>query len=211
VDKRIFFLVLVLLLTSCAGSKFIKVEDVEAQQDVKLFLSDGKVHEGLVLERRVDKILFVDAADQSVKEISISDVRRIEKSTNYYDYNGYPISEAEIKKYRKNKNTWGYAIGGGFIGGAVGLAVGLPIWLANDNPPPLFATGLGFVAGSILYASKGVNKDRRIAVIQVREFRKTERELEAQRKIEEERLKQLKAEKERLKKQLEDKRKRESK
>ena len=188
-DKRILFFVMALLLAGCAGSRFVKVEDVKAQQDVKLYLSNGKIHEGLVLERRVNDILFVDAADKSVKEISLNDVRRIEK----------------------NKNTWGYAIGGGFIGGAAGLAVGLPIWLANDNPPPLFATGLGFVAGSILYASKGVNKDKQIAVVQVREFRKTERELEAQRKIEEERLKQLQAEKERLQKQLEEKRKRESK
>ena len=210
-DKRMLFIVLTLLLAGCAGSRFVKVEDVKAQQDVKLYLSNGKIHEGLILERRVDNILFVDAADQSVKEIALGDVRRIEKSSNYYDYNGYPISEAEIKKYRKNKNTWGYAIGGGLIGGAAGLAVGLPIWLANDSPPPLFATGLGFVAGSILYASKGVNKDKQIAVVQVREFRKTERELEAQRKIEEERLKQLQAEKERLQKQLEEKRKRESK
>ncbi len=125
----------------------------------------------------------------------------------YYDYEGYPISEAEIAKYRDNRNTWGHAIGGAVIGGLAGLAIGIPVWLANDNPPPLFVGGLGMIVGSIVFGAKGVKRDHQVAVAKVRALRYRESELQAEKLNEEKRLQELQAEKQRLLKQLEEKKK----
>ncbi|MCB0262642.1 MAG: hypothetical protein KDH98_05770 [Calditrichaeota bacterium] len=204
------FLIGMLLLSGCAGNRMITPTEIKANQEVKLYLKDGKIDEGLVLERQGEDIVFVSGTDQKVTAIPMSNIRRLEKSQKHFDYEGHLISEAEIKKYRGNKNTWSYAIGGGVIGGAAGLAAGLPIWLANDNPPPLFSAGIGFIVGSIYYATKGVKKDRNMALVQVRELRRGENELEARQEAEENRLKVLKEEKERLQRQLDEKRKNES-
>ncbi|MCB0269431.1 MAG: hypothetical protein KDH95_14820, partial [Calditrichaeota bacterium] len=69
---------------------------------------------------------------------------------------------------------------------------------------------IGFIVGSIYYATKGVKKDRNMALVQVRELRRGENELEARQEAEENRLKVLKEEKERLQRQLDEKRKNES-
>ena len=209
-DKLMLTLAVAVLFAGCAGSRNIRPNEVASEQEVKLFLNGGEIDEGIILQRDTDEILFVSMSNNEPRKIFISDIRNVNKSNKNFDYNANLISDAEIRKYRRNKNTWGYAVGGGIIGGLAGLAVGLPIWLANDNPPPLLAAGIGFVAGSIYYASRGVRRDHEAAVAKVRLLREEENSMEDRMHDEEAKLKALKEEKERLKQALDEKRKNET-
>ncbi len=201
----------VFVMTGCTSSRVIMTKDVDAGQSVKLYLRSGEIEDGVVLEHQQNNILFVGDTDHQKRTIAISDIRRIEHSTQDFDYQAFPISNAEIEKYKQSKNTWGYAIGGGIVGGVGGLAVGLPIWLANENPPPLFAAGLGFILGSIYFATRGIKKDREEALTQVRILRQKEEQLDDKRKAELAKLKAIQEQKAKLLKQLEEKEKKKKK
>ncbi len=196
-----------ILAAGCSGSRIIRQDDLKKEQSVKLFLKSGHIEEGIVLDRSEESVVFVSKKDHQPRTIQFEDIRWVENPAQEYDYQGFPISSAEVKKYQKRRNTWAYAIGGGIIGGAAGLAVGLPVWLANETPPPMFAAGLGFVTGSIIYAGRGNKKDRMEALTQVRVLRQRENELEAQRSTEAAQVKALQEEKERLLRQLKEKQK----
>ncbi|NIV03087.1 hypothetical protein GWN26_00465, partial [Candidatus Saccharibacteria bacterium] len=61
------------------------------------------------------------------------------------------------------------------IGGLSGLAIGVPVWLAADDPPPFFVSGVGAVVGSIYFATRGITKDKEDAISKVRFLRARER------------------------------------
>lgn len=207
----LLLILLSLIMAGCASSRVIMTDDVDAGQSVKLYLHSGEIEDGVVLERQQNEILFVGDTDHQKRTIAISDIRRVEHSPQDFDYQAYPISNAEIQKYKQSKNTWGYAIGGGIVGGVGGLAVGLPIWLANDDPPPLFAAGLGLVFGSIYFATRGIKKDREEALTQVRVLRQKEEQLDDKRKAEIAKLKAIQEQKAKLLKELEEKKKKDQK
>ncbi|RMF62017.1 MAG: hypothetical protein D6748_00350 [Calditrichaeota bacterium] len=202
--------VLVLFFSECTSSRYITIDKVKQEQSIKIFTNDGKVYEGIVLENTGDQITLVSSQDHQSYALPYQQIRRVEPLKTYFDYKGYPISEAEIAKYKTNRNTWGHAIGGAVIGGLAGLAVGIPIWLANDNPPPLFVGGLGMVVGSIYLGAKGVKRDHQIAVETVRAVRYRETELEAKKMEEQKKLEQLRQEKQRLLEKLKNKKKQET-
>lgn len=199
--------VLIILLSSCSTSRYLSTEQINNDQSVRVLLTDGKEYQGIVIENTGQTFTIVSMDDHQPHQVSFNDIRRIESVKTYYDYQGYPISEAEIEKYRDNRNTWGHAVGGAVIGGLAGLAIGIPIWLANDNPPPLFVGGLGMIVGSIFFGAKGVKRDHQVAVAKVRAVRYRESELQAEKLNEEKRLQELQAEKQRLLKQLKEKKK----
>ena len=207
----LLLLLLSLIMAGCASSRVIRTGDVDAGQSVKLYLHSGEIVDGVVLESGHNEILFVGDTDHQKRTIAKSEIRRIEHSPQDFDYQAFPISNAEIQKYKQSKNTWGYAIGGGIVGGIGGLAVGIPIWLANDDPPPLLAAGLGFVLGSIYFATRGIKKDREEALTQVRVLRQKEEQLDDKRKAEIAKLKAIQEQKAKLLKELEEKKKKDQK
>jgi hypothetical protein len=194
---------LLVLLMACGGGKNLLFQDVKDEQSVKIFYKDGSVDNGIVQKSADGIIEYVSDRDHEKHRRTYSDIRRIEKLKLSYDYSAYPISKAEINKVKDNRNTWGYAIGGVFIGAATGLAVGLPLWLADiDAIPPYFWAGAGAVAGSIFFAVKGQEKDKEMAVRKIRFIRKTDREIEKEIEQEKEQLKEIQDEKEKLKEKL---------
>ncbi len=205
-SNRVFFgLFAALLLVNCSSSRFLNVDNVKTNQSVRVFLKTGEAREGIVVRQDETKLTIVDSKDHEPIEIQRNEIRQVELSTSNFDYDGYPISNAEIAKYKSSRNTWGYAVGGAAIGAAVGLAIATPIWLANDNPPPLFGAGLGLIVGSIYFGSRGIKKDREVALQQVREIRGLESQLAQEKAAEEEKLRAIEKEKEALLKQLEKK------
>lgn len=202
-----FLLIIVFFLLNCGGSRYLSISEIETDQSIKIYLRNGKVQEGIVIEQNGSELKIISASDYLAYTLNSAEISRVETSGKHYDYRGYPISNAEIEKYKKNRNTWGYAIGGAVVGGLVGLTIGYPIWVANDNPPPLFAAGIGAVVGSIYFATRGIRKDREIAVSQVRYIRNKEYELEQEKQAEEEKLKEIERQKQELQRQLEEKKK----
>ena len=112
---------------------------------------------------------------------------------------------AAIERNTGKRNFWGYAIGGAAIGGLAGIGAGIPVWLAVDNPPPLFVGGVGAVLGSIYFAGKGIRKDRLVAVETIREDRVLQQKLQAEQAAEQDQINQLEAERAELLKKLKEK------
>ncbi len=200
--------VFAMVFQACAPARVLEVQEIEPSHSVKIYTMDGKVVKGVVTKRERTAIVLVSEADHQPHTIALKDIRRVERSDQIYDYDGYPISEAEIGKYKDNRNAWGYAIGGAALGGLVGLVVALPMWYADvGGVPPYFVSGIGAVAGSIFFAMKGIKKDREIAIEKIRYIRKRERELARQKEEEQKRLEQIQKEKEELLRKLKTKQK----
>lgn len=207
--SAIMALIIAAALMGCSSSRYFNVEKTEPNQSVRIFMKTGEAKEGIVLEQTGTELVFVDSQTHEPESIPHSAIRQIELSNSNFDYDGYPISDAEISKYKKSRNTWGYALGGAAVGAGIGLAIATPIWLANDNPPPLFGAGIGLIIGSIYFGSRGMKKDYHVAVEQVREMRGAESQLVQEKAAEEAKLKDLEKEKQELLKKLEQKKSRE--
>lgn len=195
------------LFSQCGAPRYLSMEEVKKEQSVKLYLRNGSVEEGIVTEHSASELTLVSAADHQNRTYAAADISRMEPSATYYDYRAYPISSAEIEKYKGSRNAWAYGVGGAVVGGLIGLAINYPVWVANDNPPPLLGAGLGAVVGSIYFATRGIKKDQQTAVRQVRYLRERESELEEEKHSEEDRLREIQRQKEELRKKLEEKKK----
>lgn len=198
----VIYLLVIALLMSCSAPRYVTLNDVEKESEVKIYTAGGKVLEGIITEKSDSGIVLTTEKDHEPHTLSTTDIRRIEKSDKNYDFRAHLISDAEIEKYKSNRNGWGYAVGGIFLGGLAGILVGLPFWYADAGIPPYFTGGIGAVAGSIFFGAKGIKKDREIAIETVRYLRKKDREFEDQKASEEQRIKELREETEKLKEKL---------
>jgi hypothetical protein len=205
--SRLLLLLLgTMLFSQCSSSRNLTFEKAKQEQAAKFFYQDGTQDKGIILKKEGNALLYVSEANHERQTVDNSTIRRMEKLDVVYDFQAYPISEAEIAKVKSNRNTWGYAIGGAVIGGAAGLAVGLPLWYADvDQVPPYFIAGATAVAGSIYFAFKGQNKDRETAIRQIRFMRLSEGELEKQVEDEKKKLDELEKEKQKIQQQLKEK------
>jgi hypothetical protein len=201
-----FILAIIMLFVACSGNKYLTMKKVKTDQTVKIIYRDGKVANGIITEKSPEKIEYISEADHQSHTALLENVLRIERLDVVYDLDANPISSAEIEKYKNNKNTWGYALGGAVIGGAAGLVVGLPFWYADvGNIPPYFTAGAGAVVGSILFAIRGQDKDKEEAIHKIRYLRKAEKNLEDELEQEKQQLQKIEEEKQKLKEELEKK------
>jgi hypothetical protein len=201
-----FILAIIMLFVACSGNKYLTMKKVKTDQTVKIIYRDGKVANGIITEKSPEKVEYISEADHQSHTALLENVLRIERLDVVYDLDANPISSAEIEKYKNNKNTWGYALGGAVIGGAAGLVVGLPFWYADvGNVPPYFTAGAGAVVGSILFAIRGQDKDKEEAIHKIRYLRKAEKNLEDELEQEKQQLQKIEEEKQKLKEELEKK------
>lgn len=195
------YLFIILIITGCSTSRYINILDVREHASVKLYLSNGETHEGIITQKSDSVLTLISEKDHQPHFLKTSDIRQIQKSQNNYDFQANLISNAEIEKNRSNRNSWGYAIGGAVLGGVIGIVIDLPLWHANVGIAPFFVGGITATAGSIYFGIHGTQKDREIAVEKVRYLRER-KELENQKIEEERRLDEIKKEAEELKKKI---------
>jgi len=192
-------LVFAFLGSGCSSGKSLTVPQLKEGQAVKLVFLDGRSENVFIVGRTGNEINYVSEVDHSFHSIPFKNIRRVERLNVIYDDLAYPISQAEIEKYKTNKNVWIFGIGGAVIGSAVGLAVSLPFWLKGiGDVPPYFVAGAGAVIGSVFYTFRGQEKDRELAVQKIRYIRKTDRELQRQLEEEKAKLEAIKKEKKEL-------------
>lgn len=205
--KLLFILpVILFLLTGCSSTNILVPEKIKKDDGVKLYFTDGTIDNGIIIKTELNTLVYVSETDHKPRPVKLENIRRIEKAENIYDYQAYPISRAEIDKYKSNRNTWGYAVGGGIIGAAAGLAVGLPLWYADiDQVPPYFWAGAGAVIGSIYFAFKGQDKDRLEAIRKIRYSRLSDEDVKNEIDDEKKKLEEIELEKQRLQEQLKNK------
>lgn len=208
--KKIVFplIILMVIIAACSGNKTFTVNNVENNQAVKFYLNDGSTDSGIILGKENGTLTYVSNSDHERKTINSKDIRRVEKLDIIYDYRADEISKAEIDKTKSSRNTWGYAIGGAFIGAAGGLAVGLPLWYADvDQVPPYFYAGAGAVAGSIFFAVRGQEKDRQDAIREIRIQRLMDQNLQKELDTEKQKLNEIEKERKKLQEELKKKEK----
>jgi hypothetical protein len=200
----IALLLIATILSACSSSRYIKPMNLKENESVRLSTRENKIYEGLITQNSGNEIIIVSDSDHKPHILKLTEIRRVEYSQNNYDFLGYPISAAEIEQYKKNKNAWGYAVGGAAIGGLLGLLVALPFWASDaGGVPPYFTAGIGAIAGSIYFATKGIKKDKEISIETVRHFRERERQLEREKLEEEKKIEAIQKESEELKQKLE--------
>ena len=99
----------------------------------KIILSTGatKYKEGIVLKRAGNMLYYVDSKTHKKDSINYADIRTIKESQSIYDFEGYPIPKADIKKEKGMKKTFTYGAGGLILGTAVGTAVGISLEISS--------------------------------------------------------------------------------
>lgn len=195
------YLFFILIITSCSTSRYINILDVKEYSSVKLYLSNGEKHEGIITQKTDSALTLISKQDHQPYVFKLDEVRQIQKSQNNYDLQATPISNAEIEKYKSNRNSWGYAIGGAVLGGVIGIVIDLPLWHANVGIAPFFVGGVTATTGSIYFGFRGMHKDREMAIEKIRYLRE-QKELENQKMEEERRLEEIKKKAAELKKEL---------
>ena len=205
-NSLLYSIMVLIIFMGCSGSKILTSDKVKEKQAVKIFFNDGSSDAGMVIQKGEEDISYISEADNKIYTRAIIDIRRMEKLDKTYDNFGYPISEAEITKFKTSHSTWGYAIGGAVIGGVTGLIVGLPFWYAEIGTiSPYFTAGAGAVVGSIYFAIKGQEKDRNVAIEKIRNTREVNGDLDKQLEDEKKRLKKIEIEKKQLEKKIREK------
>jgi hypothetical protein len=201
-DVFFVYLLITALLLGCSAPRYLELGDIKKETSAKIYVSGGAVFEGLITARSDSDIVFINEKDHQAQTFQISGIRRIEKSTKNFDFQGNLISDAEIGQYKSSRNAWGYALGGAALGGLFGILVGLPFWYADAGIPPSFTGGISAIAGSIFFGIRGTQKDREIAIRTVRYLREREKDLQKEKDEEERKLEELRKQKEELQKKI---------
>jgi len=203
------------IIAACAKRIPVTYERVERTNRVEVTLVSGNKIEGTVSKIEPHQLTLL-LKGRKLGVISKSSLRSIKRKPPVYDDFGGGISEEEIHSVETNRNTLIYGIGGGALSFGVSFFVGSLVSKSmEENGGAVLAstTAAGGVLGTGLFRRAGKAKDRRVAVENIREKRrsvelkkeeKTKTPDELQKQLEEEKKKQeeLRKERERILRQL---------
>ncbi len=206
--NNILIILTLLLLTSCSSNRLIPVNKAEAGKTAKVYLKSGSSFEALIYDNNGENLVVVSSITHEKVAVPKNKIKRVDYLNHHLDYSGNPISDAEIQKYKKKKNSVIYTLGGIALGGIGGVAVGIPFWYLETGIKPYFTGGIGAIIGGVFFGFEGKKKDeeRAVETIRILRVKKEEISREREKKQQElEELKRLQQEKEALKKKLQDK------
>ncbi len=203
------------IIAGCAKRIPVIYDHVERTNRVEVTLVSGKRIEGTVSKIEPHQLTLL-LKGWKLGVVPKSSLRSIKRKPPVYDDFGRGISEEEIHSVEKNRNTLIYGIGGGALSFGVSFFVGsLVSESMEENGGTVLAstTAAGGVLGTVLFRHAGKAKDRRVAIENIREKRRsvelkkkeeTKTPDELQKQLEEEKKKQekLRKERERILRQL---------
>lgn len=195
------------ILSSCSGTKALSTENPESQASVIINLKNGSKKSGIVLKREGDDLVYIDAQSHSKEKIAYKEIKNLEKSAVYYDFEGYEMPNYAIKEKQGMSSTLLYGGGGLLLGAAVGTGVGIGLLSADVDVPPIASIAAFGVAGAIYFGYSGAEKDYENAIFELRKERykaskaKRDKEIEKAKKE----LKEQKARKKELLDKIKDK------
>lgn len=203
----ILIFTLLLQLISCASQGKLIKGIPERGESVIIVKKNGIMLEGLFIKNDNTQYIYIDNKTHKAEKIEKSEIKRIERSSKIYDFEGNNISRTDIGNEKSNSRMLGYGTGGFAIGTAVGFGIGA--LLASSGVPLLYPMLAGAVTGTYYFGSMGSDSDRDEAIKNIRNERfeiskdKLQKELDETRKL----IEEKKKEKEKLIKEMELKKK----
>lgn len=179
IRQRILCLLLGLLFikTGCAKRAYISYDDIKPNALVQIKTLSGEACDGEIQEKNTNYLLLkMSQHDHQLTKIKRDEIASIRGRDFEYDGMGNIISEWEIQAHKNNKNLLLYTIGGAGLSFGASFFIGSLIHRGMDNSANrntiLWGTSAaGTTIGTLLFARTGANRDRHLAVEEIREAR----------------------------------------
>ena len=102
-SKLLLFMLLgVILFSQCSSSRNLTFQKAKLEQAAKIYYQDGTQDRGIILKKEGNTLLYVSEKNHERQTVDNSAIRRMEKLDIVYDYQAYPVSEAEIAKVKRD-------------------------------------------------------------------------------------------------------------
>jgi len=189
-----------LIINGCSSRILISKNGLQEHQTVRIELRTGESVKGEIVKNDRDILVIKDKRDR-LWRAKKNDIVRISGPVPVYDYENKVITEQEISRNKKSKNTWYYALGGGLLSLGSSFFLGSMISRTGDGDlrdgEIWGVTAVGTAVGTFLFARRGAKRDRMMAIDNIREKRANG--IESELDIEKARRRQLQEEISRLK------------
>ena len=168
-----FFVVVIIVLSmlvGCAKRTIVPYKQVENTNYIYIKLTRRESIQGTAFKNEPHQIsVLVKDGDERV--VPKSTIKTIHRKPPIYDDFGKGISEEEIKAVKTSKNTVIYGLGGGALSLGVSFFVGSAIRGSGTQLVVTMAVGGGI--GTIIFINTGRAKDRRDAIENIRQRRRS--------------------------------------
>jgi len=179
---------LVILSFSCAKRVPVSYDHIDLKNHVEIKTKQGPSHCGVVdTKNPAYLVLNTDIYKNTLQKIEKNTIDQIFCTPPVYDEKKNIISEWEIKRSQKNRNTVLYTIGGTSLSFGLSFFTGSMIYRGmseseNGKTALVATTGIGTALGSYLFYRGGKHKDRDVAISKIREERyvAAQKEMEVQ-------------------------------
>lgn len=199
----ILLAVLSFYIGGCSGVRKLNPQDPYPQASVKVTTMDSRIREGIVIQKKGDLLYYVDSGSHKKDSLNFSQIRKLEPSRDFFDFDGYPMPVTDIKKTKGMKKMFFYGSGGLILGAFTGAGVGIGLIAAGVDLPVVASMAAFGLGGAWMFGAMGSDKDFEDATYKVRHERYEFRKAQMKKMLEEERkkLEQQKRQKEELLKQ----------
>ncbi|MDZ7265290.1 MAG: hypothetical protein ONB16_11950 [candidate division KSB1 bacterium] len=164
-------------LTACAKRIPLSYDQVQPNAMVKIVTSNGQTYRGLVHEKHYDYLsLKLQPNEPMVSKINRDDIETIAAKPFVTDASGGIISDWEIARRQRSKNFYIYTAGGAALSFGTSFFIGSLINRSMDDPKQgekamWVTTGIGSAVGTYLFSRAGRQRDRSIAIEEIRDQR----------------------------------------
>jgi len=163
-----------LVFAGCAHYSPVEYRDVEKTNTVSVLLQSGATVRGTVQRIEPHQIVLMTDGRETA-QVQKSSIRSIRRKPPVQDDFGQGISEQEIGRYKTNRNTVVYGIGGGLLSFGASFFAGSLLGHASESGGTVLAAtaASGTLVGTVLFLRAGRNQDRKTAIEEIREIRRS--------------------------------------